>query len=51
MMVPALLALGSSNEVGQRYVFLACAGALFLSAGAALGLQAARPVWVEKARS
>jgi len=45
MMVPTLLAFGSTNEEGQRYVFLACASALFLSAFAALGLQAARPVW------
>lgn len=45
MMVPWLLAVGANDEEGQRYVFLACAGALFMSAFAALGLDASKPVW------
>ena len=45
MMVPWLLAVGANDEEGQRYVFLACAGALFMSALAALGLDASKPVW------
>jgi ACS family glucarate transporter-like MFS transporter len=45
MMVPTLLAFGTTSEEGQRYVFMACAGALFLAAIAALGLDAAKPVW------
>lgn len=45
MMVPTLLAFGTTSEEGQRYVFMACAGALFLAALAALGLDAAKPVW------
>ena len=48
MMVPWLLAIGTTSEDGQRYVFLACAGALFLSAVAALGLDAARVVWTPR---
>ena len=48
MMVPWLLAIGTSSEDGQRYVFLACAGALLLSAVAALGLDAARVVWTPR---
>lgn len=45
MMVPTLLAYGTTSEEGQRYVFMACAGALFLAAIAALGLDAAKAVW------
>jgi len=50
MMVPWLLSVGTTSEDGQRYVFMACAGALFLSAVAALGLDAAKPVWTPQAR-
>lgn len=45
MMVPTLLAYGTTSEEGQRYVFIACASALFLAAIAALGLDAAKTVW------
>jgi nitrate/nitrite transporter NarK len=45
MMVPTLLAYGTTSEEGQRYVFIACASSLFLAAIAALGLDAARTVW------
>lgn len=51
MMVPWLLAVGTTGEEGQRYVFLACAGALFLSALAALGLDAAKPLWAARERA
>lgn len=45
IMVPWLLAVGANGEVGQRYVFLACAGALFLAGLAALGMDASKPLW------
>ena len=45
LMVPWLLTVGTTSEDGQRYVFLACAGALFLSAVVALGLNGAKPAW------
>jgi ACS family glucarate transporter-like MFS transporter len=48
LMVPWLLAVGTTGEEGQRYVFMACAGALFLSAFAALGLNAAKPLWAPR---
>jgi sugar phosphate permease len=46
MMVPWLLAVGTTSEEGQAYVFTACAGALFLAALVALGLDASKPAWV-----
>lgn len=49
LMVPWLLAVGTNGEQGQRYVFMACAGALFLSSVAALGLNAAKPLWTPRA--
>ena len=48
MMVPWLLAVGTTSEEGQRYVFMMCASALFLSAMAALGLNAVKPVWAPR---
>ncbi len=45
MMVPWLLTIGTNSEDGQRYVFIACASALFMAAIAALGLNAAKPLW------
>ena len=48
MLVPTLLAIGKTSDEGQRYVFLACAGALLLSAVCALGLDAAKPAYTPR---
>ena len=44
MLVPVLVAMGTSGEAGQRNVFLVCAGALFLYSVIALGMDATKPV-------
>ncbi len=44
MLVPWLLAVGTSGEAGQRNVFLVCAGSLFIYSVIALGLDATKPV-------
>lgn len=44
MLVPVLVAMGTSGEAGQRNVFLVCAGALFLYSLIALGIDATKPV-------
>ena len=50
VMVPALLTAGVTIAAGQRHVFLACAGALFLSGLVALGLDASKPLPLETSR-
>ena len=44
MLVPWLLAVGTSSEAGQRNVFLVCAGSLFIYSIIVLGLDATKPV-------
>jgi MFS family permease len=44
VVAPLLVASGSTIEAGQRLVFIVCSGSLFLSAVAALGLDASRPI-------
>lgn len=44
MLVPWLLAVGTSGEAGQRNVFLVCAGSLFLYSVIVLGLDATKQV-------
>ena len=44
ILIPWLMALGSGGEAGQRYVFLVCAGALYLYGFISLGLNATKPV-------
>jgi MFS transporter, ACS family, glucarate transporter len=51
MLVPWLVATGTTSEEGQRHVFMVCAGALFLSAVVALGLDASKPLLPETRRS
>ncbi len=47
MMVPWLLNFGGSGEAGQRLVFIACAGALFLAGLTVLGMDATKPIAVK----
>ena len=44
MLVPWLLAVGTSSEAGQSNVFLVCAGSLFIYSIIVLGLDATKPV-------
>ena len=48
MMVPTLVAIGTTSAQGQNYVFLACSSALFLAAFTALGLDASKTVWTPR---
>ncbi|MBI5802719.1 MAG: MFS transporter [Verrucomicrobia bacterium] len=44
MLVPWLLAVGTSGEAGQRNVFLVCSASLFIYGFIALGMDATKPV-------
>lgn len=43
-MVPKLMAWGSASGSGQSMVFMGCAGAFFIAALAAIGMDATKPL-------
>jgi len=47
LLVPWVISMGRTQAEGQRHVFMVCAGALFLSGVAALGVNASKPLLPE----